>query len=142
MNNLYKIIDKKKIKKKYKIFPKNIPDFLSLVGDKSDNIPGVHSIGEKTAQILIQKYGNLKNIYKNINKIHKLKIRNIKNILINLKLTKKKIFFFLRLIKLNLNFKIDKKFKNLKLKKPNNKKLKEFFKKNQFKILKNYKNFY
>ncbi|WP_343183929.1 5'-3' exonuclease H3TH domain-containing protein [Buchnera aphidicola (Ceratovacuna keduensis)] len=133
LENFYKIIGKNEVKEKYKIFPKNIPDYLSLVGDKSDNIPGVPCIGKKTAQILIKKYKNLKNIYKNIEEIKYLNIKNKIKIIKNLKEKKKETIFSLKLTRLNLNFKIKNKLKNLKLKNPNIKKLNIFFKENNFK---------
>ncbi|BGI51510.1 MAG: hypothetical protein BucCj_2660 [Buchnera aphidicola (Ceratovacuna japonica)] len=129
LKSLYKIIGRNEVKKEYKILPKNIPDYLSLVGDRSDNIPGVPCIGKKTAQKLIKKYKNLKNIYKNIKKIKNLKIKNKKNIINNLKKKEEEVMFSLKLTKLNLNFKIKNKFKNLKLKNPNIKKLNIFLKK-------------
>ena len=44
-------------------------DYLALVGDSSDDIPGVAGIGPKTAQPLIQQFGHLESIYENIDKI-------------------------------------------------------------------------
>lgn len=49
--------------------PKQVVDYKALVGDKSDNIPGVTGIGEKTAISLLEKYKTLDGIYKNIDKI-------------------------------------------------------------------------
>jgi len=49
--------------------PGNITDFIALSGDATDNIPGVHGIGEKTAIELIKEFGSLDNIYKNLDKI-------------------------------------------------------------------------
>lgn len=49
--------------------PEQIVDFKALAGDKSDNIPGVPGIGEKTAQQLLQKYGSLDNIYAHLEEI-------------------------------------------------------------------------
>src|SRR3990172_7617248 len=47
------------VKEKYGLTPKQYIDFKALVGDKSDNIPGVSGVGEKTATELLQKYGSL-----------------------------------------------------------------------------------
>ena len=60
--------------KKFGVYPKQIPDFLALVGDSSDGIPGMKGIGEKTAALLLQKYENIENIYKNLSE-WKLNIR-------------------------------------------------------------------
>ena len=49
--------------------PEQIVDFKALAGDKSDNIPGVPGIGEKTAQLLLQKYGSLDEIYAHLAEI-------------------------------------------------------------------------
>ncbi len=48
--------------------PSLLPDFKGLRGDPSDNIPGIHGIGEKTATILITNFGGIKDIYKTIKK--------------------------------------------------------------------------
>lgn len=47
--------------------PLQILDYKGLVGDTSDNLPGIKGIGEKTAIKLINQYGNLENVYNNIN---------------------------------------------------------------------------
>ncbi len=46
--------------------PKQLPDFKGLVGDASDNIPGVRGVGPKTAIPLMQKYGSLENLFENL----------------------------------------------------------------------------
>jgi len=57
--------------KKLGVLPKQVVDYKGLVGDKSDNIPGVAGVGEKTAIALLEKYKTLDNIYKNIDEIEK-----------------------------------------------------------------------
>ena len=47
------------------------------MGDSSDNIPGVPGIGEKTALKLIKEYGNLENLYKNIDEITQKRVKKI-----------------------------------------------------------------
>src|SRR3954463_6420850 len=48
--------------KKMGVPPEKIPDFLALVGDTSDNIPGIYGIGDKTAANLLEQYGSLANL--------------------------------------------------------------------------------
>src|SRR6266540_7526477 len=55
--------------KKLGVRPAQVVDYKALVGDKSDNIPGVAGIGEKTAISLIEKFQTLDNIYQNIDQI-------------------------------------------------------------------------
>ena len=54
------------IHEKYGIEPQQLIEVKSLMGDTSDNIPGVKGIGEKTALSLVQKFGSLENVYANI----------------------------------------------------------------------------
>jgi DNA polymerase-1 len=55
---------------RYGLKPDQMIDFKALRGDPSDNIPGVHGIGEKTAIGLLQKYGTLEGIYENLGTIN------------------------------------------------------------------------
>ncbi len=55
--------------KKFGVKPSQIVDYLALVGDSSDNIPGVKGIGPKGARTLLNEFGSLKNIYNNLDKI-------------------------------------------------------------------------
>ena len=59
---------------KFGVSPEQIPDFLALIGDSSDGIPGMKGIGQKTAAELLQKYKNIEAIYENI-EIWKSKLR-------------------------------------------------------------------
>ena len=54
------------VKAKFGVEPAQIPDFLALVGDASDNLPGVKNIGPKTAQELLSKYGSLEGIFRHL----------------------------------------------------------------------------
>lgn len=54
---------------KYGVYPEQFVDYLALVGDASDNIPGVKSIGPKTAEALLKEYGSLDGIYGNLDKL-------------------------------------------------------------------------
>jgi DNA polymerase-1 len=55
--------------RKLGVRPNQVVDFKAIVGDKSDNIPGVPGVGEKTAISLLEKFGTLDNIYKNIDQV-------------------------------------------------------------------------
>ena len=57
------------VKKKLGVRPDQVVDYKAIVGDTSDNIPGVKGVGEKTAVSLIEKYGALDNIYANMDKV-------------------------------------------------------------------------
>ncbi|MBU1091881.1 DNA polymerase I [Patescibacteria group bacterium] len=62
------LYDTEAVKKRFGFSPKMLPDFKGLRGDPSDNIIGIPGIGEKTAEILIQNFGSLDNIYKKLSK--------------------------------------------------------------------------
>jgi DNA polymerase-1 len=57
------IYDAKKVKERFGVDPLQMNDFKALVGDASDNIPGVPGIGKTTAADLIQRFGNIENLY-------------------------------------------------------------------------------
>ena len=62
----YRLMGDKEVLEEFGIAPKQIVDYLSLLGDSSDNVPGVKGIGEKGAVKLLQQFGNLEEIYKNL----------------------------------------------------------------------------
>ena len=64
-----KLMNTESILEEYDISPKQLIDVKALQGDSSDNIPGVNGVGEKTALKLIQEYGNLENLYENIDNL-------------------------------------------------------------------------
>lgn len=57
---------------KYGVLPSQFIDYQSLVGDTSDNIPGIRGIGDKTAQKIIQYFGSLDNIYANVHRLREI----------------------------------------------------------------------
>lgn len=62
----YEIIDRNSFIKEYGFESEYIVDYLALIGDTVDNVPGVKGIGEKTASYLVSKYKTLENIYNNL----------------------------------------------------------------------------
>ena len=86
-----KILDIQGVKNKFGVSPENIFDYLVLIGDKSDNIPGVDKIGPKTAINLINMYGDLDAILSNIDKLKGKVKENISNSSQTIDLAKKLI---------------------------------------------------
>lgn len=60
------VCDEAKIKEDYGVTPEQMKDIKALMGDSSDNIPGVAGVGKKTAEDLIVKYGSIDYIYENL----------------------------------------------------------------------------
>lgn len=67
--NEWEILDETAVVEKFGVPPNRVVDVLGLIGDKSDNIPGVPGVGEKTAIPLVKQFGSIENIYKNLNNI-------------------------------------------------------------------------
>ena len=74
-------VDLAKLKEMYELTPQQIIDLKGLMGDQSDNIPGVPSVGEKTALKLLKEFGTLEGVYENIDQIKgdKLKVNLFEN---------------------------------------------------------------
>lgn len=69
------IFDEALVKEKHGVTPAQFIDYLAITGDSSDNIPGVAGIGPKGAQKLIEQFGNLEDIYKNIDQVQSASIK-------------------------------------------------------------------
>ena len=72
-----KIMDKDSVQERYGFEIEKIPFYFSLIGDSSDNIPGVAGVGEKTATELVKKFASLDDMYKNLDKIEKERTRKL-----------------------------------------------------------------
>jgi DNA polymerase-1 len=92
---------------KFSVTPDKVIEVQSLIGDSSDNIPGVKGIGPKNAALLIQEFGSIENLYDNIEKVQreKLKITLIEN--------KELAFISKRLVTLDLETPLDKSLEDL-----------------------------
>ncbi len=63
------VLDRAGVKAKFDVFPEQIIDYLALVGDSSDNIPGIDKVGPKTAAKLLNQYGTLDNLIRNVQEV-------------------------------------------------------------------------
>jgi DNA polymerase-1 len=73
--NDWSMADEKDVMEKFGVKPEQVIDVLALMGDASDNVPGVPGIGEKTATTLIQEYGTMENLFQNVERIEKPKLK-------------------------------------------------------------------
>jgi DNA polymerase-1 len=73
-------MDRDGVKQKFEVWPEQIIDYLALVGDSSDNIPGVPGIGPKTAAPLLAHFGTLEALYKRLPEVASLTIRGAKQL--------------------------------------------------------------
>ena len=73
------VFDPAMVEEKYGVAPAQIPDFLGLMGDSSDNIPGVPGIGQKTAAKLLQRFGSMEGIYQNLDQLKGKQLENLQN---------------------------------------------------------------
>lgn len=112
------VFDEEKVKEVFGFEPKYIIDYLALVGDSSDDIPGVAGVGEKTAAPLIQKYGTIENLYDHINEIEKETLRT------KLLTNKENAFLSKRLATINCFVPFQFDFEQAKLTPPDFEKLK------------------
>jgi DNA polymerase-1 len=71
-----RITEEKDVIERFGVAPSQFPEVIALMGDASDNIPGVPGIGEKTAVKLLKEFENLDNIIENREKIKNVKVRN------------------------------------------------------------------
>jgi DNA polymerase-1 len=71
------LYDEAAVSQKYGVEPEQVADFKGLVGDPSDNIPGVPGIGEKTAVRLIQQFGTIEEIYDHIDEVTPPKLQGL-----------------------------------------------------------------
>ena len=72
-----KVYEEKDVVERFGVAPDKVVEIMGLMGDASDNIPGVHGIGEKTATALIAEFGSIENLLSNIDKLKKPKLAEV-----------------------------------------------------------------
>ena len=80
------LLDESGVKEKFGVPPEHITDYLALIGDKSDNVPGVDKVGPKTAVKWLDEYTNLENVIKNSESLGGKVGENLRNSIDTLKL--------------------------------------------------------
>ena len=131
MNNT--LLDREAVIEKYGIPPELIIDYLALMGDSADNIPGVAGVGEKTALGLLQGIGSMAEIYANLDKVAELPIRGAKKLGDKLLAEKEMADLSYRLATIKTDVALDITPEQLTLGASNNDQLTEYFVRYEFK---------
>ena len=131
MNNT--LLDRDAVIEKYGIPPELIIDYLALMGDSADNIPGVAGVGEKTALGLLQGIGSMAEIYANLDKVVELPIRGAKKLGDKLLAEKEVADLSYRLATIKTDVDLDITPEQLTLGASNNDQLTEYFGRYEFK---------
>jgi DNA polymerase-1 len=102
------VLDVAGVKEKFGVGPEHIIDYLALMGDKVDNIPGVPGVGEKTAAgLLVGINGGLKELYENLDKVPGLPIRGAKSLPAKLEEHKEMAFLSYQLATIKIDVPLD-----------------------------------
>jgi DNA polymerase I len=123
------VVDIDGVKEKFGVPPEQVIEVLALIGDSSDNVPGVPGVGEKTAIPLIQKYGSVENLYKNISNIEQ---KGLKQKLEN---NKELAFLSKELVTIDTNVPLNIRFDSLKAEEKDVARLTELFRELDFRAL-------
>lgn len=115
------IYDAEGVKKKFGVGPEKIIDLLSLMGDSSDNIPGIPGVGPKTALKLLEQFGSLEEVLENSEKVSNKRISQLIKDNRGLALLSKD------LVTIRKNIPLKVTLEDLRLTSPNNELLKELF---------------
>lgn len=127
------ILGPDEVKEKYGVPPELIIDFLALMGDSSDNIPGVPGVGEKTALGLLQGLGSLDDIYQQLDNIATLSFRGAKTLGAKMAEHEKVAKLSYKLATIKTDVELDKKFDDLVVNEPNLDQLLDMFTRYEFK---------
>ena len=124
----HKIFNEESVFQKFGVKPNQIRDLLALVGDASDNIPGVPKVGQKTAAKWLNQYGDLNSIKENAESIKGVVGENLRNALDDLDRN-------LELVSLKNDVEINQTFESLLVPNPNEEELNKIFAELEFKTL-------
>ena len=127
------VLDHDGVVEKFGVPPELIIDFLALLGDKSDNIPGVPGVGEKTALGLLQGIGGLDEIYQRLDEVAGLDFRGAKNMAPKLEEHKELAYLSYLLATIKTDVEMPLNISQLHNQAPNQERLAELFDQLEFK---------
>ncbi|KGQ29212.1 DNA polymerase I [Gallibacterium anatis] len=127
------LLDREGVIEKYEVPPELIIDLLALMGDSSDNIPGVPSVGNKTAIALLQGLGGIADIYSQLDKVADLPIRGAKKLADKLLAGKEDADLSYKLATIKTDVPLDVTFEQLTLQPENRDQLIEYYARYEFK---------
>ncbi|XOD70278.1 MAG: DNA polymerase I [Sodalis sp. (in: enterobacteria)] len=127
------ILGPEEVKLKFGVPPELIIDYLALMGDSSDNIPGVPGIGKKTAQALLQGIGGLKRLYQQLDSVGNLCFRGAKNMGSKLEQYREIAFLSYQLATIKTDLALNVSYDQLLVAEPDVEALMLFFQRYEFK---------
>ncbi|MCA5973963.1 MULTISPECIES: DNA polymerase I [Pseudomonas] len=128
------VLDVAGVKEKFGVGPEHIIDYLALMGDKVDNIPGVPGVGEKTAVgLLVGIGGGIKELYENLDKVASLPIRGAKTLAAKLEEHREMAFLSYELATIKIDVPLDIELDQLHCGEPDRDTLMELYAELEFK---------
>lgn len=127
------VLGPEEVEQKYGVPPSLIIDFLAMMGDSSDNIPGVPGVGEKTAQALLQGLGGMQSIYDNLDKVADLSFRGAKTMAAKLEQNREVAFLSYQLATIKTDVELELGCEQLTVNEPDVEKLQNLFGRFEFK---------
>ena len=127
------ILGPEEVEQKYGVPPALIIDFLAMMGDSSDNIPGVPGVGEKTAQALLQGLGGMQSIYYNLDKVAELSFRGAKTMAAKLEQNREVAFLSYQLATIKTDVELELSCSELTVAEPDVAALQALFSRYEFK---------
>ena len=129
LGNEFEILGVPEVLKRWEITDvKQVIDILGMWGDAVDNIPGIPGVGEKTAKLLVQKYGSMEGLYEHTHELKGKQKENVEN-------NREQAFLSKRLATIDVNVPIDLVEEELILEEPNKEEVEKIFAELEFKTL-------
>ncbi len=128
-------LDAAGVVEKFQVRPEQIIDYLALVGDSSDNIPGVPKVGPKTAVALLAEFAGVDDILANLDKVAELSIRGAKGVAERIGENRDTLLLSYKLATIETGLELQQQPADLQLGQPDNAALKKLFNKLELRSL-------